>query len=185
MRQFLFLSFVILLTIGTSYAQNSVNSAPEKRHFRITSFLVDGREVSGIKVLFLLNGKEIVPDNKDGVILVPDEMVDAPWEKSGMRFTAPSIDFVLENVVLQGYLDSDNVTSDYKISIDTTPIEINKQVSKLSIKEKRSLGIRTYKDVCEVNTLTASNIVVKNPNPNLIVDPVTSRGFKLCKRKIR
>ncbi len=111
-------------------------------------------------------------------------MVDAPWEKSGVRFTAPSIDFVLENVVLQGYLDSDNVTSDYKISIDTTPIEINKQVSKLRKKEKRSLGIRSYKDVCAVYTVTG-DIVVKNRNPNLIVDPITTREFRLCMRKIR
>lgn len=186
MRQFLCLSFAILLTISTGYSQDNVNSASEKRRFRITSFLVDGRTVSDIKVLFLLNGKEIATDIKNGVIFVPDEMLEASWEKSGVRFTAPDIDFVFEKVLFKGYLDADDFTSDYEISITTDPAKI-KQILKDNEKrygKSRSIRASNYKKVCSVYSWTASNIVVNKRNPNLIVDPITTEQFNFCKRNL-
>jgi len=129
MKTILFSLFAILLITSTSYAQNSADTLSQKRHFRITSFVVDGREIPNIKAIFLLDGQEIVPENVDGLIYEPDEMQEAPYEKSGMRFTAPNIDFVFNNVRFKGYLDTDDVTSDYEISITTDPAKL-KQILK-------------------------------------------------------
>jgi len=173
------LSIVSILCITSAIcAQKNIDFQSEKKHFRIVPFMLNGQEVSSFKIVFIVDGREIIPEKLNGLIFVPNEVDEAPDEKKSMRLTVDDSDFVFNNMAFRGYLDSDDVKSDYELHIDTIPLNINtKHVSRLTKKERRAFRIKTYKDVCAVYWWTASNLVVVN-KPNLIVDPITTTEFR-------
>jgi hypothetical protein len=185
MRKFLLSLISVFVITSAVYSQGSVDRQTEKRRFRITSILVNGQEVPNFRILFLVTGREITPEKQDGIFFVPDEVYKAPWQEKGVRIIAENLDVILNKMSMNGYLDSDDIKADYEINIDTIPLEIEaKHISKLNKRDKRSLGIRSYKDVCAVYSLAPSNIEVNKVNkPNLIVDPITIKQFNLCKTK--
>lgn len=172
---------VLILTCGL-HAQEGRNNSLEIRHFQIASLLVDGREVAEFDLRFLVNGREIEPKREGRKFFVPGEVYEASRQDSGLRFTGENFDFTLNYITLKGYLDSDKIKWDYTVRVDTIPREIKlNHVSQLTEKEKRSLGIHSYKDVCAVYSIAPSNLVVNSPQ--LIVDPVTTKQFRLCKTR--
>ncbi|MGD9562512.1 MAG: hypothetical protein AB7F88_09870 [Pyrinomonadaceae bacterium] len=176
----LFSIISILILMYSVYPQETESDSAARR-FRITSFLLNGQEMSNFEVRFIVKGREITPEREGETILVPDEVYKASWKDSGVRFMGNGFDFTLNNVVMKGYLDSDQVKADYKVRIDTNPLEIERRhISQLTKKEKRSLGIRSYRDVCAVYTFAPTNLTVENSD--MIVDPVVTKRFNFCKK---
>ncbi len=177
-RKTSFLLVSVLLLTTVFLGQEREASQVEKRHF-LMSLVINGHYVTQYDLRFLVRGREIVPERDNDRFLVPDEVLRASWQESGVRFVGTDFDFTFENLLLKGYGDSDGVKSDYTMRIEDDPLLIKQHISNLTKKERYSLGIRTYKNVCLVFTLEPSNLVVNNPD--LIVDPVTTRGYRFCK----
>lgn len=170
----------MLALTGALYAQSSRGNQTETAHFQITSLLVDGHEVAQFELRFLIKDRELIPKRDGRNYFVPKEVYEALAPDRGIRFIGNNFDFTLQNFTLKGYLDSDKIKSDYAVKVDTIPHQIElRHLSQLTKKEKRSLGIRSYKDVCAVFTFTPSNLVVVKSE--MIVDPITTKTYQLCR----
>jgi hypothetical protein len=167
-------SLILIVLTGALHGQ-------AVRHFQLPSFLMDDHQVTEFHLHFVVNGREINADRKDGYFVVPDDVYEASGEDNGMRFIGNGFDFTLEHILFRGYVETDKVKEDPGLRIDTIPAEIErKHVAFLTKKDKRSLGIRSYKDVCAVYMLTASTTVITGSD--MIVDPITTKQYKLCRK---
>ncbi len=151
------------------------------RSFRITSFSINGNEVTNFEVFFLLNGKYRKPDRLGNTILVPFEIQEASAASSGIRFVSSNLDFTYDNLAFGGYVDSDEVKSDYRVEANTDPAIIKRLLKQMSNKSRRGLGIYNSRDICAVFALT--RLPRLRENSILIADPVTLTRVQRCGSK--
>jgi len=175
--------FLLVLSISISVLTFEINGLAQTQssHFRIISFSVNGKETENFDVFFLLNGKSFKAEKAGNTWNVPAEVQKARWTSSGIRFVSSNFDFSFDNLAVRGYLETDEIKTDYKVQVNTDPTTMGEYLKEMSDKTKRDLGIRHIADVCTVFTLTRLPTI--REKATIIADPVALTKVILCNRK--